>query len=109
MGANAFDRLLMNAVYTLGHVRGIMRATPLSLFSFCLFLSGAQLPESHVPPKPLLISVDEPAFLGEPIWVNEKTRPTPYSIVGGECSRLELLHDGKPVPPWPVKPVFLGL
>lgn len=107
MGANASARLLMNAVYSLGDERGGMRATPLILFSFCLSLSAAQLPESHVPSKPLLISVDEPAFLGEPIWVNEKTRPTPYSIVGGECSRLELLYDGKPVPPWPVKPVIL--
>jgi hypothetical protein len=86
-----------------------MRATPLFFFLFCLPLACAQLPESHLPPKPLLISVDEPAFLGEPIWVNEKARPTPYSIVGGECSRLELLFDGKPVPAWPVKPVFLGL
>ena len=85
-----------------------MRAAPLFLFLFCLSLSGAQAPEFPRPQKPFLISVDQPAFIGEPIWVNEKTRPTPYSLMGGECSRLELLYGGKPVPPWTVKPVFLG-
>jgi hypothetical protein len=85
-----------------------MRAAPLFLFLFCLSLSGAQAPESHRPQKPFLISVDQPAYIGEPIWVNERTRPTPYSLVGGECNRLELLYDGKPVPPWPVKPVSVG-
>ena len=85
-----------------------MRAAPLFLFLFCLSLSSAQVPESHRPQKPFLISVDQPAFIGEPIWVNEKTRPTPYSLVGGECSRLELLYDGKPMQPWLTKPVFPG-
>lgn len=86
-----------------------MRATPLFLFLFCLPLGvAAQAPESHGPIKPFLISVDQPAFIGEPIWVNERTRPTQYSSIGGECNRLELLYDGKAVPPWPVKPVFVG-
>lgn len=86
-----------------------MRATPLFLFLFCLSLRvAAQAPESHRPIKPFLISVDQPAFIGEPIWANEKTRPTQYSYVGGECNRLEILYEGKPVPPWPVKPVFVG-
>lgn len=85
-----------------------MRAAPLFLFLFWLSLSGAQAPESHRPLKPFLISVDQQAFIGEPIWVNEKTRPTPYSSVGGECNRLELLYDGKSVPPRTVRPVSLG-
>ena len=85
-----------------------MRAALLFLFLFCLSSSGAQATESHRTPKPFLISVDQPAFIGEPIWVNEKTRPTQYSYVGGECNRLEILYEGKPVPPRPVKPVFVG-
>jgi hypothetical protein len=88
--------------------QGIMRTAPLFLFSFWLSLSAAQAPESHRATRPFLISIDQPAFVGEPIWVNEKTRPTPYSYVGGECNRLELLYDGKAVPPWPVKPAFVG-
>jgi len=85
-----------------------MRVAPLFLFLFCLSLSGAQAPESHRPLRPFLISVDQPAFIGEPIWVNERTRPTPYSYVGGECNRMELLYDGKPVPRRTVKPVSVG-
>lgn len=85
-----------------------VRAAPAFLFLLWLPLIGGQPPESHSPPKRFLISVDQPAFIGEPIWVNEKTRPTPYSSVGGECNRLELLYDGKPVPHWPVKSVFFG-
>ncbi len=84
-----------------------MRSAPLLLFLVCLPLSGAQLPESHLPPKPLLISVDQPAFLGEPIWVKD-ARPTRYPYLGGDCIRLELLYDGKSVPPRQVKPVFPG-
>lgn len=90
-----------------------MRATPLLIFLFCLSLSCAQAsksPNAKSPnaPKPFSISVDQPAFLGEPIWVNEKTRPTTYSYSWGECSRLELLYQGKPVALWPVKPVVSG-
>lgn len=86
-----------------------MRAVPLFLLLFTISLSIAQAPESHRPRKPFLISVDQPAFIGEPIWVNERTRPTPYSQVGGECNRLELLYDGKPVPRRTVRPVFVGM
>ncbi|HLY41966.1 MAG TPA: hypothetical protein VKR52_12185 [Terracidiphilus sp.] len=95
---------IRGAIYTLA----MLRAAPLLIFLSWVPFVGAQTPESHGPQKPFLISVDQPAFVGEPIWVNEKTRPTPYSYVGGECNRLELLYDGKPVPPWPVKPAFVG-
>lgn len=88
-------------------VRVVRAALPFLLL-FCHSLNSAEAPEFHRRPKPFLIAVNQPAFAGEPIWVNEITRPTPYSYVGGECNRLELLHNGKPVPRWSVKPVFLG-
>ncbi|HZB89297.1 MAG TPA: hypothetical protein VE291_11600 [Terracidiphilus sp.] len=52
-----------------------MRAAPLFFFLICLSSCAAQASDSPKSPKPFLISVDQPAFLGEPIWVNEKTRP----------------------------------
>ncbi len=87
--------------------RAIRAALPFLLL-FCQSLSAAQPPESHRAPKPFLITVDQPAFIGEPIWVNERTQPTRYPYLGGDCIRLDLLYDGKPVPRRPVKPVFLG-
>ena len=90
------------------HWGRIMRGAPLFLFLFWLPLSAAQASESHRAPKPFLISVDQPAFIGEPIWVNDATRPIRYPYLGGDCIRLDLLYDGKPVSHWPVKPVFLG-
>jgi hypothetical protein len=85
-----------------------MRAKPLLLFLFCLSLSGAQASKSPQAPKPFPIAVGQPAFIGEPIWVSEITRPNEYSYVTSECIHLELLYDGKPVPGWSLKPVFGG-
>lgn len=86
----------------------MIRAALLLLFSFCLLLSGVQASESPTVSKPFPIAVDQPAFIGEPIWVSETTRWPKYSDLGSDCIRLELLYDGKPVPPLPVKPVFPG-
>jgi hypothetical protein len=99
------DVVSNRAVTRLGYVT---RVVSLLLSLGCLWPTSAKASKVPDTPKPFLISVDQPAFLGEPIWVSERTRPTPYSYSWGECSRLELLYQGKPVSPWPVKPVVTG-
>jgi hypothetical protein len=84
-----------------------MRAFPAGFFLFWLSLSAAA-PLHNRAPKQFSITVDHPAFIGEPIWVNKTTRPHDYFFVSGECIQLELLHDGKLVPRWPVKYVSGG-
>lgn len=85
-----------------------MRAAPLLFFLSCLSLRSAQAAESPNALKPFPIAVYQPAFIGEPIWVSETTRSPKYPVLGGDCIRLDLLYDGKPVSPWAVKPVFPG-
>src|SRR5215472_10727594 len=85
-----------------------MRVAPLLLALFCVPLS-AQVLESIKAVKPFPIAVGQPALIGEPIWVKDITPgSTRYPYLGGDCIRLELLFDGKPVSPWPLKPVFTG-
>ena len=83
-----------------------MRAASALTFLF-LSLCSAEAAQSAEVPKPFPIAVDQPAIVGEPIWVKD-TRPTRYPYLGGNCIRLELLYDGKSIAPRHLKPVLPG-
>jgi hypothetical protein len=78
-----------------------MRVVPIGLFLFWLSASAAQVSPLHSgAPKPFSITVDQPAYIGEPIWVHlPAIRPGAirYAIGASGCNRLELMSDGKPV------------
>ena len=81
-----------------------MRSVPVILFLVCLSVSRAQIASDHRPAaKSFTISVEQPAYAGEPIWVHGIARRGWQN-----CYRLELQFNGKPVPRWSVKPLFLG-
>jgi hypothetical protein len=60
------------------------------------------LPRHKTPAKPLTISVQQPAYAGEPIWVQivlpRHGAPIPVDAFHtARCDQLELRYDGKPV------------
>jgi hypothetical protein len=81
-----------------------MRAFLLVFILFCFLPGSSQGRLGSIPVIPYSVTVDQPAYVGEPIWVH--TEPTgkihyPFRTATGDfgCNRLELMHEGAPVSP----------
>lgn len=81
-----------------------MRAFLLVFILFCFLPASSQGRLGSIRVIPYSVTVDQPAYVGEPIWVH--TEPTgrihyPFRTAIGDfgCNRLELMHEGAPVSP----------
>lgn len=88
-------------------MRITVRSKPLCFLLLCIPTCAAQTGQLG---KSTVVSfkaqVDEPVYVGEPVWVRTEPKPNiryPFhdSIGDFGCNRLELTHNGRPVPPRP--------
>jgi hypothetical protein len=81
-----------------------MRAFSLVFILFCFLPAWSQGRLGSITVIPYSVTVDQPAYVGEPIWVHAE--PTgkihyPFRTAIGDfgCNRLELMHDGTLIAP----------
>jgi hypothetical protein len=87
-----------------------MRSAPACLLIICVAACAAQTGQlGKITVVSFTAKVDEPSYVGESVWVHTEPKanirfPFHTSIGDFGCNRLELMHDGKPVPPRPLQP-----
>lgn len=81
-----------------------MRICLLVFILFCFLRASSQGHPGRITVIPYSVTIDQPAYVGEPIWIHIEPRGKihyPFRTAIGDigCNRLELLHEGTLVPP----------
>jgi hypothetical protein len=81
-----------------------MRAVLLVFILSCFLPASSQGRLGRITVIPYSVTVDQPAYVGEPIWLHTAPLgkihyPFRTGIGDSGCNRLELLHDGTPIFP----------
>lgn len=87
-----------------------MRAAAVGVLLSCISVTPAQVSSPHTSTvKSLKITVDQPAYAGQPVWVHTPPgqyfiRYPFYSYIGYiGCNRIELRYNGEPAKPWAIQ------